>query len=619
MNRRLLAKHNMDVDAVVAFLGESQARRQAKRQEKRLRDPADVPVSNQGSQGDIKEASELANLKRARVSKRPAVLLESLTPEQKSVLEQLTANFSPDRRVLRVLTKHEWNFDAALANLQATAAARQERRARKVDSGNAKLPRGFINLDQLPAEKKQAMQALLEKGFTPARRVLRVLERCGGQLEAALAELETIAARRQKRSLKKDASERKIRERVRLEDLPVEQQQAVEKLAERVSLPVRRVLREFVQCDCDVEATLAALTAIKQRKFVRASRSLPTSAPASAPASASASASASDCKNKDEEKLERLRLRQEKKAQRQIERQDKKAQREAERQEKKVQREAERQANLYPVVTLSRYTLEAFPSQYRQIFLDGNNMLYVINDIRSMALGRNVSKAEAALGYIASRTASVLLDRLDASVNVDQLSMSRLDLNDDIKTVPTCSMVLLFDRVSERRQQFLQSILSSSSSVLPTPADLLRVCSAAPDFETSDDLLVHWAEQQKQAGTCGSTLYVTSDRGLSRRLHALDAAIMKPKEFFKFSAGVLAHDQSSNDAKSEDVQPHASDEDSEVVAISEQQPVADTNIHDFFPRLLSQHELFSNLLRKNDADDSASIKRSKKHFGKQHD
>jgi hypothetical protein len=57
--------------------------------------------------------------------------------------------------------------------------------------------------------------------------------------------------------------------------------------------------------------------------------------------------------------------------------------------------------------------------------------------------------------------------------------------------------------------------------------------SARPNFSTTDDMLVDWAEQNKNISP--NSLHVSSDRALCGRLNIEGAKVMKPKAFFNLT------------------------------------------------------------------------------------
>jgi hypothetical protein len=163
----------------------------------------------------------------------------------------------------------------------------------------------------------------------------------------------------------------------------------------------------------------------------------------------------------------------------------------------------------YPVFTFTEYT--SWPAQLTSVFLDGNNMLYVTGAIRRAALvRREVHLAENMLTELAVKFTEAVGSALS-------------------------KCVLIYDNPNSQRKS--------------QGTGLVEVRSARPTFSTSDDQLVAWAKTLKQDGVVSkpeNALFVTSDRGLSQRLHAEGVTIMKPKEWFTFVASVLKDKQSGN-------------------------------------------------------------------------
>jgi len=129
------------------------------------------------------------------------------------------------------------------------------------------------------------------------------------------------------------------------------------------------------------------------------------------------------------------------------------------------------------------------------LYLDGNNMLYVCEPIRKLVLRRKIRAAENILQYLARDFTRVM--------NLERC-------------------VLIFDE--------------TPTSV--NEKDLI-VCSARPITSTSDEVLIRWAKERMG---CGTDLYVTSDRDLTRQLSLAGARVMKPKSFFKFALCKLVAD-----------------------------------------------------------------------------
>jgi len=131
-----------------------------------------------------------------------------------------------------------------------------------------------------------------------------------------------------------------------------------------------------------------------------------------------------------------------------------------------------------------------WPINVDSLFLDGNNMLYVVQHIRSLVLKRKNQVAERLLADIAYRFAQ-------------------------LKNVPHTTV--LFDNTKLQQSE---------------PGFLIK--SSRPEFATSDDELV------KMAASCGpNSIFVTSDRELRERLTALGVTLMKPKAWFAHAANAL--------------------------------------------------------------------------------
>eukprot|EP01118_Nematostelium_gracile_P015190 TRINITY_DN602_c0_g1_i1.p1 TRINITY_DN602_c0_g1~~TRINITY_DN602_c0_g1_i1.p1 ORF type:complete len:257 (+),score=77.03 TRINITY_DN602_c0_g1_i1:97-867(+) len=148
--------------------------------------------------------------------------------------------------------------------------------------------------------------------------------------------------------------------------------------------------------------------------------------------------------------------------------------------------------NPAPVVVLAKENnteTVPFPTT-GYLYLDGNNMLFVVSSIRKLAIKRGDRRqAEAALETIVSGFVQKT-------------------------TYDKC--VLMFDSTKRSFEN-----------------NKLKVCSARPQFSTSDDALVEIAKVNK-----GAT-FVTSDRELTNRLIAQGAVVFKPGHWFKFAASTL--------------------------------------------------------------------------------
>jgi len=63
------------------------------------------------------------------------------------------------------------------------------------------------------------------------------------------------------------------------------------------------------------------------------------------------------------------------------------------------------------------------------------------------------------------------------------------------------------------------------------------VSSAAPQFKTSDDAMVDWAQS---SGRAALAVFITSDRELTDRLRAAGGTVMKPGNFMRHVSGLLS-------------------------------------------------------------------------------
>jgi hypothetical protein len=144
---------------------------------------------------------------------------------------------------------------------------------------------------------------------------------------------------------------------------------------------------------------------------------------------------------------------------------------------------------------------DGWPSGVVNLYLDGNNMLYVVSSIRALVLKRKNRAAEAALEQLARSFSSAL--------NLKHCTL----IFDDTKRLVT--------------------------------EEAFSVCSARPAFSTSDDALVEMAKANTEPA-----VFVTSDRELLNRLEASGKHVLlcKPKEWFLFVARTLGGASSGVDA-----------------------------------------------------------------------
>jgi len=131
--------------------------------------------------------------------------------------------------------------------------------------------------------------------------------------------------------------------------------------------------------------------------------------------------------------------------------------------------------------------------KYFYLFIDGNNLLYLTNNLRKNSIRRNKSKSEVIIVAAVETFATIVSDL--GEVNV------------------------MFDRTS-----------STNEKVLDNGAKFC-ITTARPAFATSDDAFIELTKRQTIEQRSKS-LHVTSDRGLTIELCKLGASVMKPKMFF---------------------------------------------------------------------------------------
>jgi len=160
---------------------------------------------------------------------------------------------------------------------------------------------------------------------------------------------------------------------------------------------------------------------------------------------------------------------------------EKKSLRIKEKEEKKVHKEEKKEVAY------------VFPSDAEYVYIDGNNLIFVLQPIRALALQRRMPDAEYALQLIAQEWIKAI-------------------------NIPA---TLIFDDTHKKLDQ-----------------NGFRVCSAKPTFSTSDEALIHWASQMIPA-KASKTIVFTSDRGLSEELCKYGIQVLKSKVFFKIAAPIL--------------------------------------------------------------------------------
>lgn len=115
--------------------------------------------------------------------------------------------------------------------------------------------------------------------------------------------------------------------------------------------------------------------------------------------------------------------------------------------------------------------LEDWPANIEQLYLDGNNMMFVVNSLRRLCLNRAGHKTERAIGEIASAWN-------------ERMRIPHVDL--------------VFDSTRQVDQ-----------------IGTVKVSSAQPKYRTTDDMLVELARRPENQGKNKRTIVVTSDRALA--------------------------------------------------------------------------------------------------------
>jgi len=146
-------------------------------------------------------------------------------------------------------------------------------------------------------------------------------------------------------------------------------------------------------------------------------------------------------------------------------------------------------------VGLQLPTIASWPTEVQTLYLDGNNMLFVLSALRSLVLKkRNMRTAENLLAALARKFTQ------------------HMKLN-------KCNLVYDDTNLAISEEHF-------------------SVDSARPSYSTTDDAFVDCAIKSIDQ----AAIYVTSDRGLIKRLTESNtkSIILKPKAFFHYVARVLS-------------------------------------------------------------------------------
>ncbi|CAF0906008.1 unnamed protein product [Adineta steineri] len=148
---------------------------------------------------------------------------------------------------------------------------------------------------------------------------------------------------------------------------------------------------------------------------------------------------------------------------------------------------------------------EDWPRDIEQVYLDGNNMMFVVDSLRRLCLNRAGKKTERAIGEIA------------AAWN-QQMHIPNVEL--------------IYDSTSQLDQ-----------------IDTVKVTSAQPTYKTTDDMLVDIVRRPENQEKNKRTIIITSDRALAVLLQREGCLLVKPKNWFAHCVMVLTPDLINNEEK----------------------------------------------------------------------
>ncbi|CAF1280086.1 unnamed protein product [Rotaria sordida] len=141
---------------------------------------------------------------------------------------------------------------------------------------------------------------------------------------------------------------------------------------------------------------------------------------------------------------------------------------------------------------------EDWPHDIEKVYLDGNNMMFVVDSLRRLCLNRAGKKTERALGEIASAWN-------------EQMHIPYIEL--------------IFDSTRQLDQ-----------------IGTVKVTSAQPNYRTTDDMLVDIARQPENREKNKHTIIVTSDRALATLLQREGCLLVKPYNWFAHCVMILTPD-----------------------------------------------------------------------------
>lgn len=159
------------------------------------------------------------------------------------------------------------------------------------------------------------------------------------------------------------------------------------------------------------------------------------------------------------------------------------------------------------------HPLNVWPAEVSRLYLDGNNMIYVAKPMREKAIRHQWNSACLALASVA-------------------FEFTKNHLPAAVKTT------LVYDSAPLSMTQSYRAL------------DNFQILSARPVFATSDDALVHWAQENaalQQRNPPVVSMVVTADRGLRERLAAVPGVvIVSPKSWMTFAATMLDKEKKMN-------------------------------------------------------------------------
>ncbi|CAF1198388.1 unnamed protein product [Rotaria sp. Silwood1] len=139
-----------------------------------------------------------------------------------------------------------------------------------------------------------------------------------------------------------------------------------------------------------------------------------------------------------------------------------------------------------------------WPRDIELVYLDGNNMMFVVHSLRRLCLNRSGKKTERALGEIASAWN-------------EQMHIPYVEL--------------IFDSTHQLDQ-----------------IGTVKISSAQPKYRTTDDMLVEISRQPENREKNKRTIIVTSDRGLAALLQHEGCLIVKSYNWFAHCVMTLTPD-----------------------------------------------------------------------------